>query len=211
MDYSKRIKELRLKARLTQGQLAEIMGLETPNFISQIETGRKRVGLSVITKFCSALGVEISDFFGNTQHPNPNPMIPVMDLSSASAMNILNAASRKETQGLRMIEKPVDLKDEHAYGAVVRGDEMAPALRDRDVVFLAPSRPCRDQEIALVGLDTDEVLLREIRIKDKMLLLESFNPSVADRLVEDAEVEFVHPVLWVRYHMPLSGPSPKKA
>jgi hypothetical protein len=55
------------------------------------------------------------------------------------------------------------------------------------------------------------VLLREIRIKDKKLLLESFNPSVADRLVEGAEVEFVHPILWVRYNMPLSGPSPKKA
>lgn len=206
MDYSKRMKELRLKARLTQDQLAEIMGLETPNFISQIETGRKRVGLSVITKFCAALGMEISDFFGgNQQNINPDQIIPVIDLSGSDIKKLFYDLSLLKTQDYCMIARPVDLTDRYAYGAMVSGDAMAPALKDRDVVFVAPSQKYRDQDIAIIGLDTGEVLLRRIRITDNMLLLESSNPSVAVRLIKAEEAKFVHPVVWVRYNMPISG------
>jgi transcriptional regulator with XRE-family HTH domain len=203
MDYNKRIRELRLKARLTQGQLAEAMGLETPNFLSQIETGRKKVGLSVIVKFCAALDMEMADFFKEPRDRYPDKMIPLVDLSSTTAKDILNIASRKEAEGFFLIEKPVDLKDQRAYCAIVSGDEMTPALKDRDAVFLAPSQPYREGDKVLVGLSAGEVLVREVCAGDNnLLLLESCNPSVEARGVEVSEVQFVHPILWVRYNMP---------
>ena len=63
MDYGKRIKELRNKTGLTQAQLAEIVGFKTPFYLSQLETGKRDAGLSVISKICNALNIELSDFF----------------------------------------------------------------------------------------------------------------------------------------------------
>ncbi|MCK4911447.1 MAG: helix-turn-helix transcriptional regulator [Thermodesulfovibrionales bacterium] len=63
MDYGKRIKELRNKAGLTQAQLAEIIGFRTPFYLSQLETGKRDAGLSVLSKICNGLNIELSDFF----------------------------------------------------------------------------------------------------------------------------------------------------
>ncbi len=63
MDYGKRIKELRNKSGLTQAQLAEIVGFSTPFYLSQLETGKRDAGLSVLSKICNALNIELSDFF----------------------------------------------------------------------------------------------------------------------------------------------------
>jgi len=63
MDYGKRIKELRNKSGLTQAQLAESVGFRTPFYLSQLETGKRDAGLSVLRKICNALNIELSDFF----------------------------------------------------------------------------------------------------------------------------------------------------
>ncbi|MBI4822923.1 MAG: helix-turn-helix transcriptional regulator [Nitrospirae bacterium] len=63
MDSGRRIKELRKKAGLTQSQLAEMLGFKTPFYLSQLETGKREAGLSVLGKICNALGISISEFF----------------------------------------------------------------------------------------------------------------------------------------------------
>jgi transcriptional regulator with XRE-family HTH domain len=69
MDYGRRTRELREKAGLTQAQLAEMIGFRTPYYLSQIETGKRTVGLSVLNKICRALGIDLSDFFGKEMPP----------------------------------------------------------------------------------------------------------------------------------------------
>lgn len=63
VNYGKRIKEFRKKAGLTQAQLAEMVGFKTPFYLSQLETGNRGAGLSVLNKICKALGIELSEFF----------------------------------------------------------------------------------------------------------------------------------------------------
>jgi transcriptional regulator with XRE-family HTH domain len=165
MDYAKRIKDLRKKSRLTQEKLAQTMGLETPNFISQIETGKKRVGLSVITKFCNAMGIELADFFRETpEQIDIANSIPIIDLSSASVDN--------------------------SY--------------DADYHISTPSRKYKSNDMAIVGLANKNVLIRKVRSSDDLLILECSNPSAEAKIVKLSDVKFVHPVLWVRYQMPLS-------
>jgi transcriptional regulator with XRE-family HTH domain len=206
MDYCKRIKELREKAHLTQEKLARTMGLETPNFISQIETGRKRVGLSVIMKFCNAMDIEISDFFReNPVLSDVSESIPVFDLTGALLEKFYDKGGHLRDEGLCRIARPADLVDKNAYGAVVSSEDMAPALNDRDVVIASPAQKYVNNDIAIIGLKNNELLLRKIRTTDDLLLLEGFTPAVEPRVVKPGDVMFVHPVLWVRYKMPLSS------
>lgn len=62
-NYGKKIKELREKAGLTQAKLAEIIGFKTPFYLSQLETGKRDAGLSVLNKICRAFGIELFEFF----------------------------------------------------------------------------------------------------------------------------------------------------
>jgi len=205
MDYAKRIKELRENYRLTQEQLAHDMGLETPNFISQIETGKKKVGLSVITKFCIAIGIELSDFFKDTpQKITDNSHIPVIDLQNARVDRIFDSDYHVHSKGVSFIARPQDVSDANAYGAIVRDDSMCPALNVRDVVIASPSQRHRESNLAVVGLISSEMLVRRVRSSNGMLMLECCNPSAHHRLVKRSDIEFIHPILWVRYQMPLA-------
>ncbi len=205
MDYAKRIKDLREKSRLTQEKLARAMGLETPNFISQIETGKKRVGLSVITKFCNAMGMELADFFHEIpEQLEINSSIPLIDLSSASVIDSYDAEYHVGIDGGCSIERPHDIKDRYAYGAIVRDKSMYPALDDNDIVIVSPSSKYKNNDMAIVGLADNEVLVRKIRFSDDLLVLECCNPSAEAKIVKLRDVKFVHPVLWVRYKLPLA-------
>lgn len=63
VNYGKRIKGLREKAGLTQAELAEMIGFKTPFYLSQLETGKRDAGLSVLNKICRAFGIELFEFF----------------------------------------------------------------------------------------------------------------------------------------------------
>lgn len=58
--YGKRVKEIRLKKKLSQGKLARILGVH-PTYISGIERGLTNMGLRNIEKLSNALGVSVHD------------------------------------------------------------------------------------------------------------------------------------------------------
>ncbi len=62
ITIGKRIKEERLKKGLTQENLAELVGVSN-NFISYIETGKKKASLNTIAKIADVLEVTLSDLF----------------------------------------------------------------------------------------------------------------------------------------------------
>ena len=52
------IRQYRLKRRMTQEQLAEAAGL-SPSYISQIESGRKNIGMEGLNKVATALDLPL--------------------------------------------------------------------------------------------------------------------------------------------------------
>lgn len=63
MSFGKNVKALRIKAGLTQEQLAHIIGLRTKAAISKIEKGITDPNQSTIKKLADALSVSPLDFF----------------------------------------------------------------------------------------------------------------------------------------------------
>lgn len=55
-----RIRERRTKAKLTQGQLADAIGVLRTS-ITNIEAGRQKAPLHVLYELCSVLGAEVTD------------------------------------------------------------------------------------------------------------------------------------------------------
>jgi len=64
-NFGLRLKELRNKKRLTQSQLAEIVGID-PKHISHIETGRSFPKADLIEAFAKSFGVAYTELFLST-------------------------------------------------------------------------------------------------------------------------------------------------
>jgi len=63
VKFGKRLKELRKKAGLSQQKLAELVGMESLNNISKLETGEQLPKKENLEKLCSVLEVEAKDLF----------------------------------------------------------------------------------------------------------------------------------------------------
>ena len=63
LKFGKRLKELRKKAGLSQQQLAELVGMESLNNISKLETGEQLPKKENLEKICRALRVEPRELF----------------------------------------------------------------------------------------------------------------------------------------------------
>lgn len=60
IKFGKRVKELRLQKKMSQGDLAKILGVH-PTYISGIERGVRNMALKNIEKLANALGVKIDE------------------------------------------------------------------------------------------------------------------------------------------------------
>lgn len=60
--FGKKVREIRLKKNMSQGDLAKILDVH-PTYISGIERGVRNMALKNIERLATALGVSISDLF----------------------------------------------------------------------------------------------------------------------------------------------------
>ena len=58
IKFGKRVKEIRLKKQMSQGDLAKILGVH-PTYISGIERGVRNMALKNIERLAKSLGVSI--------------------------------------------------------------------------------------------------------------------------------------------------------
>ena len=58
--FAKKVKEIRLKKKMSQGDLAKVLGVH-PTYISGIERGVRNMALKNIEKLANALGVSVND------------------------------------------------------------------------------------------------------------------------------------------------------
>ena len=61
-EAGKWLKDLRLRAKLTQRDLAELVGVEYYTFVSQLEVGRGRIPPDRYELWAKALGLPAADF-----------------------------------------------------------------------------------------------------------------------------------------------------
>lgn len=86
----KRIQEIRKSKKLTQEELAEIVGLDTPN-LSNIERGKRFVTSETLEKIIHALGVSEKELF-DFEH------IKTRDELISSINNVLSVADTKDIE-----------------------------------------------------------------------------------------------------------------
>ncbi len=65
IEFGARLRQIRTAKKIPQERLAELAGLDR-TYISKIEKGQRNISLEIVARLASALEIQVSDFFTNS-------------------------------------------------------------------------------------------------------------------------------------------------
>lgn len=122
--------------------------------------------------------------------------VPLLGFAQAGAGGFFDDGGFPTGQGWDEITFP-GLDDETAYALEVSGDSMQPLYRDGDVVIVSPAAKVRRGDRVVVRTSSGEVMAKVLKRQTATtLVLSSFNPEHADRVVALGDVDWMARILW---------------
>lgn len=173
MNFSSRLKDLRLSKGLTQMELAEKINLSKAN-VSKYESGVIEPNLETLNLIAELFDVSLDYLFGNTSASNSSGGIKIPVLGEVRAGIPLEA-----TQDILDWEEiPEDMARQGDYFALkVKGDSMEPKISEGDVVIVKKQNTADTGDIVIALVNGDEATIKKLRMLDNGLMLIPTNPA----------------------------------
>lgn len=208
LDVYRKIKELRLAAGMSQGELAKRTGYNDRSSIAKIEAGKVDLSQSKIVAFAQALNTTTAYLMGADATDAPSsPSIPsgFEPLPKTVRRPLIgDIACGEPITAEQNVQEYVDVPEAVACDFCLRchGDSMIDAgIRDNDIVYIRIQSEVEDGEIAAVRIG-DEATLKRVYYDGSSLTLVPANsayrpktyagPDLADIQIEGRAVGFTH-------------------
>lgn len=153
-----------------------------------------------LAKVLDATGATLEDLIGlisrSAGQSERVAGIPLLGLAQAGAGGYFDDAGFPSGQGWDIIEFPGGA-DRPAYALTVHGESMLPLYRHGDVLIVEPGAAVRRDDRVVVKTAQGEVMAKILhRRTSESVTLRSFNPDHPDRVLNNAEIEWVARVIW---------------
>lgn len=176
MGVGEIIKHLRKQQGLSQGQLADRMGVSR-EYISAIERNKDRsISLRTATRLATALGVSPSVFFEETLMP-PRPIEAILaELEIAQPVAIpivgsIHLGIKEEPTEYAYWSRP-KIANRNIKGLTARGFCLEPEIKEGDTIFVDIDRSPENGSIVLASMG-EQVIARRYRENKDHVWLES--------------------------------------
>lgn len=166
-----RLKEARKAARMTQAEVAKILGVNQ-NTYSYWETGKTKIDNVSLSKLAEIFNVSI-DYLLDIQPPVKGVRVPIY--GSVPAGIPLEAIENIE--GYEEITPALASKGEY-FALKIKGESMSPYILDRDIVIVRKQDAVESGDIAIVLVNGDEATCKTVKINDNGITLIGHNPLV---------------------------------
>jgi phage repressor protein C with HTH and peptisase S24 domain len=189
---------------LSSSGLAKIAGLDPTTFNkSKRETARGKLrwpSTESISKVLQATGSTLEQFVALIGKDGPARVrlkrVPLIGLAQAGTAGFFDDAGFPAGAGWEEIAFP-ELIDPHAYALEINGESMLPVYRDGDRIIVSPEANTRRGDRVVVKTLEGEVMAKQLaRLTIRRVELQSFNPQFEDRLLDLADVAFIHRIIW---------------
>jgi phage repressor protein C with HTH and peptisase S24 domain len=190
---------------LSASGLAKIAGLDPTTFNkSKRETSDGKLrwpSTESVAKVLQATGATLEEFVALIAAENGSQrvllrFIPLIGLAQAGSSGYFDDAGFPAGHGWEEIAFP-ELGDPHAYALEITGESMQPVYRDGDRIIVSPLANTRRGDRVVVKTTGGEVMAKVLgRMTMRRIELLSFNPSFEERVLEPADVAFVHRIIW---------------
>lgn len=194
MSLGKRIKDLRIKAGLTQEQLAIKIGYSTKTSISKIENDVLDINQSTIVALARALNTTPSIIMGWEEKETIKPL----NIKSLEGLRIVplyesvSAGFGATAQDYIIDYVPTVIRNDdiaaRSIAIKVSGDSMYPKIEDGDIIIVQKQDTVDNRQIAVVLIDGEDALVKKIRMSKDCVELISINPEYKPRKFEKEEM-----------------------
>lgn len=199
MAIGERIKNARIKKRLTQEELAGLLGYKSKSSVAHIENGRD-IPRAMVVKLAQVLDTTPAYLMGwdNTSEPpppiqtsgkllgtdtapfHPEQMTPIPVVGKVAAG--YTCLAEQYIEGYALAD-PDSLTDGYDYFWLrVTGDSMEPDIREGDLVLVRVQEAVESGECAVVLVDEEDGLVKDIEIGKDHVTLCSKNPNYPPRV-----------------------------
>ncbi len=177
-SFNQRLKELRLKAELSQQSLADGIGISKSS-INMYERGEREPGLETLEAFADFFNVDMNYLLGTTDTIRTpifvtNKMrVPVLGYVAAGIPidAITDILDYEELS-------PEMVKDGSEYFALqIKGASMEPKISEGDVVIVRKQADCENGQIAIVCVNGDQATCKRVMKQANGILLQPLNPA----------------------------------
>lgn len=200
MELKDRIKAARAYARMTQGQLAEKVGMDQTS-ISNLERGKSQ-GSNYIAQIAAACAVNalwLADGSGSMEAIDSNVM-PGPPITSPSRRIEIVGTAQLGSDGYWLSLDSADgwvetwSRDQDAYALRLKGDSMAPAIRSGWIAVCEPNHRLVPGEYVMVTTIDGQSMVKELLFEnDEGVNLASVNAAYGERrLIPWTNIETIH-------------------
>lgn len=176
MNFSTRLKELRVSKDLSQDDLAKTLGLAKSS-ISMYEKGKRKPSFEVLESLADFFNVDMDYLLGKT---DKTTFIPLSHGASLKKVPMLGyAAAGKPLENLNQAVFYVDIENKYDvdFCITVSGDSMIGAnIFDGDIIFIKKTSEVANGRIACIQIDREKVCLKRFYKNGDMVTLVSENP-----------------------------------
>ena len=166
-----RLKEARKAARMTQAEVAKILGVNQ-NTYSYWETGKTKIDNISLSKLAEIFNVSI-DYLLDIQPPVKGVRVPIY--GSVPAGVPLEAIENIE--GYEEITPALASKGEY-FALKIKGESMSPFILNNDIVIVRKQSEIESGDIAIVLVNGDEATCKTVKISDDGITLIGHNTMV---------------------------------
>jgi SOS-response transcriptional repressor LexA len=179
-NLGKRIKLARVKAGLSQGELAKQLGIAHPT-LSKYERGHRIPDSVLLGRIARILGCDpgwlLADEGEKTAgYPAVSATLPAVRIPLVKKVpsDFPEHVSDKIVEYISLPDIP-----RGSYAYIVRGESMSPSVKDGDYVVFVAHADINNGDMVLVNNEWGESLLRRYHKKGKEVFLISDNPEYA--------------------------------
>lgn len=201
MALGENIKQARMKAQISQDELAKRLGYKSRSTIAKIESGENDLTQKKVAAFAKALNVSIDFLMDGNRNENNSQGTRIPVLGTIVAGIPITAVENI----IDYEEIPQEMAKTGEYFAlVVKGSSMEPKIYEGDVVIVKKQSTVDNGDIAIVLVNGNEATIKQIQRSPSGITLVGFNVAVypphiyTNEEIEDLPVKVIGKAVEVR-------------
>lgn len=193
---------------LSASALARLSGLDPTSFNPskrQTSDGRLRwPSTESIAKILAATNAKLEDFAAlvtgaramTETRTKGRSKLPLIGMAQAGEYGYFDDGGYPAGAGWDEVELPT-VADVNAYALTIYGDSMLPVYRPGDTILVSPAAPVRQGDRVVVRSQDGAVMAKLLQRRTSMrLYLSSLNPDYPDLEFLNAEILWMHRIIW---------------
>lgn len=175
MALGENIKRARMKAQISQDELAKRLGYKSRSTIAKIESGENDLTQKKVAAFAKALNVSIDFLMDGDSSENNSKGVRIPVLGRVVAGIPLEAI--EDIEDYEEIPRRMASSGEF-FALRIKGRSMEPKLSEGDIVIVRKQEDVDSGDTAIVLVNGDEATVKQIKKTEAGIMLIGFNVEV---------------------------------